>query len=512
MHDFASPHAVTTDDGAEFIRHGPFSMVKTELAPVEEDDEDEEEELILASGERIVLSPRRKNSDPRAKNYRPWRPHTSTQGTGDPQWQSPHSKPPPRAIPRVWTISPEEAGFSSLHERGTPPTRAPGPFIEDPIDDIPIRSRFSRCISVDPNDMDGFWDMASDAISCSYALGAEGDSNFDWDRLSDHEDDTAASTAEEIQPNPADMQSGSSDKKPRPESPSLSRNGTRRSSSVYSSSSSQILPLQTSVPQLEPPSASSTDSSFSSFRGTSPRTETGMTIRFPTMNGKEWCQPAYIVPNDLEPQAVQEHLYQHMYAGDYSEEAQFQIPNVGRVDGSTMTNSPRSSRSPISKSSSQESFWVSQSAINTRQPRNAGSIGSLPELIPSKNSRERFDFTADKYAENTISSDPSESPSDSQETLRAQRRRSPNLAKDSAQNVILSKVRTVEQPVPSLRASRDRAISDVTCPYQDPSVALPAQPAPGGRMRSKSSASNIGTRSNRSSLIPAPLAPFARRP
>ena len=510
VYDLASPHAVTTDDSADWNRQLPFSMVKTELAPVEEDDETErEEDLILPFTQRHPTPNSGhwyKKSSPSAKSLHRVS-DACTQVTGSSQGRSSHPTPPAEESPRGFSTRLEGDDSDSLRGYCMPPARVSEPFTEDPIDDIPVRPRFSRCLSVGPNDMEGFWDMASDAISWSYALGAEGDSNFEWPGWSIHEDDMTVPTGETYQTNDADMDYPN--RKSQSDSPSPSRTAIRRSSSVYSRSPSPLLPVHTVPSNLDPPSASSTESSFSGIPEAITPNETkesAMAMKFPTVKHKEWCQPPYVMPNDLECQAVQDDVYHQMYAGDYSEEAPLHMQNVGRIDGSTISNSPRSSRSPISKSSSQESFWCSQAAFNTRRPRNAGSVGSLPDLMPSKNSREKFDFTSDQYTDNLPCVTPSDSPSDSQQTCAAQRRRSPNLAKDAAQNIMLSKVRSAEEPKPMIPASRSRASSDVTSAAQDSSMVPPAPLATGRRMRSGSTASNLsagGSRGSSNSIPPA---------
>ncbi len=508
-YDLASPHAVTTDDGADWNRQVPFSMVKTELAPVEEDDETEEKRnSVLASSTYHPMTPSsgfRKKWGSSAATLR-WGSDGCLQVAANPKGRSWYSKPPAEESPRSLSNRPlctEEDTYDSLHNDWVLPAKISEPSIEDPLDDIPVQPRFSRCISVGPDDMEGFWDMASDAISCSYALGAEGDSNFDWHRSSIHEDDATAPTADEVQTNAADMPFQPPNQKTEPDSPSRSSIAAKRSSSVYSRSPSPLLP--TSPSALDPPSASSIESSFSSIpEAVTPieTTESAIATRFSNANSKEWCQPAYVVSHDLDSQTAQEELYHQMYTIDYSHEAPFQIHNVGRVDGSTISNSPRSSRSPISKSSSQESFWYTQAALNARRPRNAGSIGSLPELMSSKNSRERFDSALDQSTDNLTCLNPSDSPPDGQHTSAAQRRRSPNLAKDAAQNIILSRARTAEEPLPLLPVSRERAVSDVTYPNQDSPMPLPLQP--GRRTRSGSNASNISARGSRGSYSPMP--------
>lgn len=520
VYDLASPHAVTTDDDAGWNRQVPFVMVKTELAPVEEDDEtDEKRNSVLACTQR-PMTPNSALRNTKSFSITKVSLHRGSDAcmpaAEDLQGGWAHQMPQAKETPCGWStrrLPADEDVFDSLHRH----CRISEPLIEDPLDDIPVRPRFSRHISLGPNDMEGFWDMASDAINCSYALGAEGDSNFDWHRSPIHEDDMTASTADDIETDAADTAPESPNKKSQAASHSPSRNAPKRSSSVYSSSPPSLLPLQTFASKPDPPSAVSTESSFSSIpEAITPNetTESAMSTKFSTVKCKEWCQPAYIVSSDIESQTVQDDLYHQMFTSDYSQDARFQLHDVGRIDGSTIDNSPRSSRSPISKSSSQESFWYTQAASNARRPRNAGSIGSLPELMTSKNSRERIDPTVDQLTDNLTFLNPSDSPLDSQPTCTAQRRRSPNLAKDAAQNIMLSRVRTAEEPLPLLPAFRDRAMSDVASLAQDSSMPPPPQPAAGRRMRSGSSASSLNARSSRGScnVYPPPHIHSLRSP
>lgn len=497
VYDFSSPHAVTTDDSANWIRQVPFSLVKTELAPVEEDDEtDEKRNSILASIQRPGTHDSRV---PNAKSF--------SSNMVSPHWDSDACMSVAEDVQGGWahatTLAEQSSCGRSSGLHSMPSAKNSELSVEDPLDDVPVRLRFSRHTSVGFNDMEGFWDIASDAINCSYALGAEGDSNFDWHRSPIHEDDMTALTADDVKTDAADTASGLPQRNTQPASPPPSKNTDKRSSSVYSSSPPLILPLQTFPSKLDPPSATSTESSFSSIpEAVTPNeiTHSAVTTGFSTMNCKEWGQPAHLMFNDLESQTVDEDfLYSQMYTSDYSQDAPFHLHNGGRIDGSTISNSPRSSRSPISKSSSQESFWYSQAASTARRPRNAGSAGSLPELMSSKNSRERFDPAVDLLTDHLTLLNPSDSPSDSQQTATAQRRRSPNLAKDAAQNIMLSKVRTVEEPVPLLPSSRDKALSDFAFPAQDSSMPPPPQPAAGRRMRSGSSASSFNAKSSKGS-------------
>ena len=515
VYDLASPHAVTTDDGADWNRQGPFLMVKTELAPVEEDDENDEKRSSVLTCTRRSMTHTYGHGNTKSLPGREWllRAHTHKSAGEKSNGGSVHFVPAAGCGRSTRPVSVEEDVLDSLHSHSTPPAKVSEPFIEDSLDDIPVRPHISRHVSVSPSDMEGFWDMASDAINCSYALGAEGDSHFDWCRSSIPEDDPSPPTADGIQTGENDTVSEFPNRQPRPASRSPRRNSAKRSSSVYSSSPPSLLPLQTFPSKLDPLSAVSTESSFSSVPEAITPNET---TKFSNTSYKEWCQPAYIVPNDVEYQTLSDEIYHNMYNNDYSPDAPFQLHNVGRIEGSTMNNSPRSSHSPISKSSSQESFLYAPASSQARRPRNAGSIGSLPELMSSKNSRERIDSAIDQPTDNPTLLNPPDSASDCQSASTAQRRRSPNLAKDAAQNIMLSKVRTAEEPMPQLPASRDRATSDIPFPAQQDST-MPPPPQPttttGRRMRSASSASSLNARSSRGSynVFPPPNTTTAAR-
>lgn len=511
IYDLASPHAVTTNDYAEWNRQVPFSMVKTELAPVEEDDETEEKRnSILAYCQSPIpanLGAGKAKSFPGTKVSLRWGSDACLPNTEDSQGKRDQvltNRETPSRLPT--TLRPVDGGvFGALRRH----CESPEPLGQDQLDDVPARPRLSRHMSLEFNDMDGFWDMASDAINCSYALGAEGDSNFDWHRSSIHVDEMYFPTADDMRTDAFDTAPESSNQTVFHASPSPGKDTLKRSSSLYSSSSSSLLPVQTFPSKLEPSSAGSTESSFSSIpEAVTPNetTESAMATRFSSVKYKEWYQPAYMDSGDHESQTYQDDMYHHMYTSDYPQDASFQLHNVGRIDGSTINNSPRSSQSPISKSSSQESFWYTQAASNARRPRNVGSISSLPELMPSKNSREKIDPAVDQMTDSLALLNPSDFSSDNQQTSTAQRRRSPNLAKGAAQNIILSKVKSAEEPVPPLPTSRNTSSSDISSLVQDSSMPPPLQATAGRRMRSGSSASSLNARSSRGSYSVFPPA------
>ena len=509
VYDLASPHAVTTDDGRDWNRMVPFSMVKTELAPVKEDDEDDVNRswaysrtqratTITSWGRKKKPLPKTKISFPKSNVTLHWGSDACMPTADDFQGALAHP------------VSPADDSPYSMQGQCIPRTKISEPSIEDPLDDIPVRTRFSRHAS-SFSDMDQFWDIASDAINCSYALGAEADSFFDWHRSSIHgEEGGTTPTPEKIQTDAVDTASESSERKSQPASPSPSIRAAKRSSSVYSSPPPSLLPSQTSPSKMDFASEGSNESSFSGI----PEAVTPIETMHSAMAGKPssgrwkgmYKQP-HIVPNEFESQADQDDLYHEMYTIDYTQDVPFPLHNVGRIDGSTISNSPRSSRSPLSKSNSQESFWYTQAASNARRPRNAGSGGSLPELMSSKNTRERFNPALDQLTDKLTILTPLGSPTDTPQLTTPQRRRS--LVKDAAQNVTLSRVRTPEDPVPLLPAS-----SDVTSPAQDSAMPPPPPPAAGRRMRSGSSASSLSARGSRGSYtkFPPPQTPPARGP
>ncbi|KAK4690577.1 hypothetical protein P7C71_g6241, partial [Lecanoromycetidae sp. Uapishka_2] len=488
VYDFELPHAVTTpDDSAHSIKPLAFTMIKTELAGVPEEDEVSISEGKRNSSNTLILRTPTPNSALRhsksfpSSHVSPPRPH---------RWSGALPQ-----TPEVANREPPRRGLDTFSFGDQSP--------EEHIEDVPVRPRFSRHMSVRREES---WE---DVIDYCYEHEAEADCNFDWDRVSIHE---------QIPEMPAltiDSPAKASSESPiRPEatgtSPNLSRPIYSRSSSIYSVSPPLLLPLQTFLPELEPPSAHSAESSFSSIpEAVTPINSSDSCTASHNVANKSWSEPSapewFIAANDRDSIMVQEDLYQQSITDECVPE-QNQLPfSVGRVDGSTISNSPRSSRSPISKSSSQESFWYAQAA---RRHRNAGSVGSLPELMQSKTSRERFDAGVEQLADQFSTLAPAaETGVDA--GLGGRRRNSPSLAKDVALKSILAKAMTSEEhprdlELPLHPALRDRAGSDAASRGQNLDTAtIPPPPTSEAsfvrRVRSNSSASSLSQRASRAS-------------
>lgn len=494
VYDLGLPHAITTPDDSAL-------WIKTELAGVPEEDEFSVSEGKRSSTNTLTLRTPACNSVLRhAKSF-----------------PSFHVSPPrPNRWSGVLPQTPEvDDGPHPSHGFEVFSVGPPNP--EEHVEDVPVQPRFSRRLSARREES---WE---DVIDYCYEHEAEADCNFDWDCISTHEESPEApaltinssvesSTAQPIQHEDTTTSSN-------PSHPSYSR-----SSSNYSTSPPPLLPLQTSLPELDPPSANSTVSSFSSIpEAITPLnpSQSGLPSQISAPNSKPWSDQDLTVPSWLiaadnrDSVALQDDLYHQIITGDFipgSQQQQMQFPfAVGRVDGSTISNSPRSSRSPISKSSSQESFWFAHQPA--RRQRNVGSVGSLPELMCVKTSRDKSDAGVEQFAEHFIGLTPAEG---SLDTASQRHRNSPSLAKDVALKNILAKAMPSEDPVqvaelPLHPALRDQAGSDAAFrnQIQDTATLPPPQMGEAGfarRMRSTSSASSLSQRASRTSYSLFPQA------
>ncbi len=483
-YDPSLPHAVTTpDDTAHSIRPPPFSMIRTELAGVPEEDEifEDKRSSIATSIVRPstpTSSIRHAKSFPSTKSpqhRRSGQPHTNEE---DDRWLSRQN---------IKSVS-----FAA-------------PCVDEHKEEIPTLPRASRRISLRKEDS---WE---DVIDYCYEHEAEADCEFDWDFAATHEEPNilhtetadelagAARTGSETPTNVlADVNV----------SPNHNMTAHRRSSSSYSCSPPLLLPLQTFLPDLQASTATSAESSFSSIpEAVTPQyEEPTLATKTSDPNRQGWSAfstaTPMVMPDDSGPNSSYDDMYRDMIVSHDTAEQHLPF-HPARVDGSTMSNSPRSSGSPISKSSSQESFWFSQANAAARRHRNTGSVGSLPELLQSI-SNEKSDHNADHLTAHITSSNTNDAPIDN-----SQRRCSPSLAKDIALKSILSKVMTPEDrdPLPLHPALRDDATS-ASSEYSIPPPPPPLlQPKFVGRMRSSSSASSISSRTGTRasySLFPSP--------
>ena len=471
IYDSSLPHAVTTpDDTALPIRSPPFSLVRTELAGVPE--EDEASEGKRSSISTSIVRPQTPSSIRHTKSF----PNTKSSPA---RWSG--------ALPHA-----TEEDDDQWFRQNAKSVCTSAPFFEEHKEEVPLRPRVSRRISLCKEES---WE---DVIDYCYEHEAEADCNFDWE-LGSHAEGPCDAHISPVEKVAGDA--GCLDFKVEaaetvgttsgPETGVLERvlpNVAFQSPSTISQAYSD---------DQQPPNAGSIESSFSSISeaATPLPLEASMRPELSATNIKDWSLPGsstpLVVSEESAPDYVYDDFYQKMLASHGT--CNNQLPLLtGRVDGSTISNSPRSSRSPISKSSSQESFWHSQAGAAACRHRNTGSVGSLPDLVRSR-SIDRPEPANDLPVEHMTLL---ETPDTSSDALRHQRGAS--LAKDVALKSILSKVMTTEvrevldAPLPLHPAFRDRACSDT------PAVPLPPQLPIPRRMRSPSSASNLSQqKSNR---------------
>ena len=486
------PHAVTTpDNSAHPLRAPLFTLIRTDLADVPEEDE-------MSEGRRssvatsITRAPTPSSTLRHTKSF----PSTQTQYA----WSS--------------TLSQTRDGGdeSSLKLKSMQVDCSPS-HLGEYVKDAPSPPHVSRHI---PAKRDEEWE---DVIDYCYQHEAEADCNFEWDRSPNYGNmpDVPAVTVD----SPPKSGQGRTEQFDAagvagPRHPNFSR-----SSSVYTQSP-LLFPLQTFVPELDPPSATSAESSFSIPEAMTP-IDSSVPIRsnyVSITSSKDWSDLE--IPPWLDNDgAIQEELYQQILTGGIVHgEHQFPFA-VGRADGSTLDNSPRSSHSPISKSSSQESFWFGNAV---RRTRNVSSIGSLPELVPSRVSRENSNV--DQLSEQFPTLAVAEPPADA---TPQRRRNSPSLAKDVALKSMIAKAMVADDPpqmpdlpLPLRSALRSRAASVAESVEETRDVATVAPPRPlptqvptlaRPRKRSSSAASIASQRGKRVSysLFPAPPSPRAGR-
>ena len=473
-YDFATPHAVTTpDDAAHVLRPPPFGMIKTELSRVIE--EDEHSEGRRSSTATPTRRPSTANSSLRHVKSFP--------SAGQPIEQIRDS------IAESYRVS-----IQTSPKKQRMPIKVIQPSFDDATaGDVPFQARQSRRFSATVKDTEGNWE---DLVDWCYDHEAEADCNFDFARAvsptSDYGvEETLTITTDLSHAHPLDRGLYSD---------AFATEGMKkRSSSIYSTAPRVLLPLQTSLPELEPPSAISTQSSFDSVsEAVTPNlSTTNIVPHFPTSHqvskfSKSIGHHSPHVSNDMTSTDIYEALCQETYARESW--------HYGRPEGSTISSaSPRSSRSPISKSSSQESFW-------NRRLRNTNSQGSLPDLVAHRFSREKADQTADQLADHMAAL--------GTEDLSTRRRSPSSLVKDVAQKNLLSRIQNgviddatnAEVPLPLHPALRETtgsgAASKDAEPFTLPQPAF-ARPA-AARMRSASSAAslkpvNISPRASRAS-------------
>lgn len=285
-----------------------------------------------------------------------------------------------RTSPRV---SPD--GLISPLFDGPPLAEAVIPSIEQPLDDIPFQPRLSRQASSGLARFEQCWEAD---IDYCYEHAAEADCDFDWDRLSRKDEKTDVPVAKKVL-------------KPQLSQSSLEfhreecvKSGNGSSNNKPDSRLSPIDSPSFYLPQLRhstQSNISSRDSSKSSTRSINSPITPSQSLISPLSNSCPLTSAKdsnlgtpILIPRDFEPQMTHEELYQKLLSGDHLSEHVYPFHSSQFDVLSTKDNSPRSSHSKMSEKSSQERFKLVRSRSVFHQ-RNNESVGSLPELVSSKN-------------------------------------------------------------------------------------------------------------------------------
>ena len=469
-YDFSVPHAVTTPDNAAHMLKPPtFEMTRTELSRVVEEDEHSD----TKRNSSMSLPRRQFATNPALRHVKSF--PNATQSIKQ------TCIPAAEAYRESVQSSPQKQGRS---------IKILQPSFDNAVDGIPFQPQHSPRCSSTVEDTDGNWE---DLVDWCYDHAAEADCNFDFTRAVSLKQ---ASTIEEPLAISTDFSRPRCTGYKKRSDPPTAEDSGKRSSSVYSTSPRSPLPLQISVPELEPPSAISTQSSFDS--ASEALTPNQSTIIFPSQLSLSSVPQKFLeyqsphISNDTTSAAVYEDLCQETYAQEswhYSRPEGSTISSTVRstISSTISSTSPRSSRSPLSKSSSQESFW-------NRRHRDANSQSSLPDLMPARLSRDKSEQTADQLAEHMAAL--------GTDDLSSRRRSSNTLVKDVAQKKLLSRMRSgsiddatnAEVPLPlhpALRGNMGAAPKDAA-EHSVPHQLVSAKPAR-TRMRSVSSATNFNS-------------------
>jgi len=473
------PHAVTTlDDSALQLLPLPFGTPGTELPDVPEEDESyfRKRSSVRSSRPSTAGSTlRHTQSFPSTKTCveRPTS-HQSLRGISEAQGQQ--QRPVSNASNTLGT--PFGAKLASTQSQPSMPSK-----------------RMSRSLK----GIEGGWE---DDIDYSYEHAAEADCEFDWDRISrdDVEDEGASGRLDNGRYGAEKL---------------CSDNGYVQQKKCYADlTRTKFFPenprpisvdsTNIAVPDLEPASALSESTN-------GPETPTPSLSLLPPQpvdvpvrisKGAEgfMLSPSLLTPPDYEGQMLEEAMYQEMLADGANSDRHYPFYNRGEEASESRTDSP------LSKCNSQESMVVSRTASVMQNHRSIDSSGSLPELIHSKNSREKFDMVADQLTEHIASLNNAEAAVDTQRSISPPYKRRTSLAKEVAHQSILKKATSnasaedAEAPasvVQSMR-QRDRSCSDEGVKATSTSSTYTSGPPIAKRIRSSSTATTAsGRRSSR---------------
>lgn len=408
--DFSVVHAVTTPDDSAF----PLSPSRIRVPGAELADVPEEDERTTATHSRPstpLSSLRHAKSFPSTRsNSQRWSrsPRKNSGRTSDP------------AEPRVESLSQSEASL---------------PLVGEPFDDIPERPRLSMRMSYKTPALDSCWE---EDIDYCYEHAAEADCEFDWDRVSIRDghannivtldDDSVDSRAQSISEGYEDINYQTTAPESQPnELSSLPRLYTSLSVPPLSSANSAKSP---SITSLATPATPSYLLHSPQPYGSSNRTFLGSTD---TLDSSPPI-PGYLGSCSA---GISEEIYDNLFHNKICTDVELPLHSLRFEPPASQDISPRSSRSPISKCDSQESFMLSRSS-SVRYPPSCDSFGSVPDLVHSnKTSRDKLNFSAEQMAEFAATIKAAETPADV--SVAPRQRSNQNLAKDVARNSMLQK-------------------------------------------------------------------------
>jgi len=483
VHNLTLPHAVTTpDDTALHLLPLPFGTPGTELADVPEEDED-------YFRRRVSVRSSRPSTAGSALRHAQSFPSTKS-----PSVHRPASHQPLREMNEVQSQQQRPTSSSSNVLTSTfrleLPTNTARPAMP------------SRRVSRNLTGIEGCWE---DAIDYCYQHAAEADCEYDWDRRSrDGGEDESIST------NTAGCSYGATESMQN----DCFDNGAAQAGSTKTplfTEDLQPFPLpfpssDITIPELEPCSAMS-----ESTTGAGPLTPSlallpppSIEVSIPTSKGTGgFClSPSLKTSPDYDAHVLEEAMYQELLRDGTNSEQHYPFYNRGGEFPESRADSP------LSKCNSLESMIVSRAASAQQNHRSTNSSGSLPELVHSKNSRERFDIVADELAEHIASLSPTEAAVDTQRSISPLHRRGTSLAKEVAHQSMLKKTTVnsgteaveVSAPITQLTRRRDRSCSD------EPVKAAPSTSnITAKRLRSSSTATTASSR--RSSRVSYTLFP-----
>ncbi|MCJ1361392.1 hypothetical protein MMC16_000492 [Acarospora aff. strigata] len=480
------PHAVTTpDDSALQLLPLPFGTPGTELADVPEEEEDYF---------------RKRNS---VRSSRP-----STAGSALRHAQSfPSIK---QSFERP--ISQQSLrGFCEEKGQQQRPISSASNTLGSPFrTKLPADQRRpsmpSRRVSKNLKGIEGSWE---DDIDYCYQHAAEADCDFDWDRKSRDGGDggDASYHVDDSQFRAKQLLMGNDRVRINTQHVGASKDKVFRED--FGSSSFQSTDI--AVPDLEPSSALSESTSGAGPPTPSltllPRRPVEMPIR-PSKSSEGFClSPSLLISSDYEAQMLDEAMYQEMLGDGANSDKHYPFYSQGEDTAESRTESP------LSKCNSQESMVISRAASAQQTHRSTNSSGSLPELVHSKNSRERFDIAADQLAEQIASFSTAEAGADPQRSISPLHKRGISLAKEVAHQSMLKKATSnisadgFDAPAPLIQSlrPRERSCSDEAVKVLPTTSTGPSGPPLAKRLRSSSAATTASSR--RSSRVSYTLFP-----